>query len=125
LCLNVIIRDREREHRMLAEEARLLAFAGAPDDAEWLDEGQVIGLLDASPDANVASEQAHRFLEKVLDGFDHLRSRLEDEARNRAAALLEAHRRVREGARMTGVHYEVEPRFPVDILGVYVYLPVA
>jgi superfamily II DNA or RNA helicase len=123
LRLDIIVRGREQGRRVLAEEARLVAFAGPPDAAEWLGEDQVLALLSANPDANVAPEQARQFLEVVLGGIDHLRSHLEDEARGRAVALLETLRRVREGARMTGVHYEVEPRLPVDILGVYVYLP--
>jgi hypothetical protein len=31
--------------------------------------------------------------------------------------------RVREGARLKGVRYEVDPQPPVDVLGAYVLLP--
>lgn len=48
------------------------------------------------------------------------------EAARLADELLDAHRRVREaaGAR-SGVRYEVSPLLPADLLGVFVYLPVA
>ena len=32
---------------------------------------------------------------------------------------------MREGARLKGVSYAVEPQLPVDVLGVYVFLPAA
>jgi hypothetical protein len=44
-------------------------------------------------------------------------------ARDRAAALLDAHERVRGAARGQGVTYTVEPPSPPDLLGVYVFLP--
>ena len=42
----------------------------------------------------------------------------------RAGAVLDAHRRVRASAKAQG-SYEVRPQLPVDVLGLYVYLPVA
>jgi hypothetical protein len=32
---------------------------------------------------------------------------------------------VRQAAHMRGVSYRVEPQLPPDVLGIYVYLPVA
>jgi hypothetical protein len=40
-----------------------------------------------------------------------------------SAARLEAHRRVRSAAWMTGVRYRVEAQLPADVSMVYVYLP--
>ncbi len=37
---------------------------------------------------------------------------------------LGAHRRVHAAAGIKGVSYRVEARLPVDVLGIYVYLPV-
>ncbi|HEY8341256.1 MAG TPA: helicase-related protein, partial [Egibacteraceae bacterium] len=100
LRFDLVTRREGGERRLLAEEARLLAFAGSPAAAEWLPGEAAERLLDATPDANVAPEQARHFLSRVIDGFDQLRPRLEEEARARAEALLEAYRRVREGARV-------------------------
>jgi hypothetical protein len=47
---------------------------------------------------------------------------LEQLAKERAQALLEDHRRVREAARDVG-QYSVNPCLPVDVIGVYVLLP--
>ena len=41
----------------------------------------------------------------------------------RGEDLLNAHRRVRAAAQIRGVRYRVEPQLPVDVLGVYMYLP--
>ena len=41
-----------------------------------------------------------------------------------AGAAGGAYTRVREAGRVTGVRYRVEPHLPVDVLGIYVLLPV-
>jgi hypothetical protein len=41
----------------------------------------------------------------------------------RADELLAAHERVRDAARQKGVRYKVAPQQPVDVLGIYIYLP--
>jgi hypothetical protein len=116
----ITTRDGE-EHRQVAEDAGLLAFTGAPEAAEWLDGEAAAALLDATPAGNVSPEQARDLVQRVLDA--ELTPRLEQAARERAAELLGAHRRVREGARITRVSYTVEPQLPADILGIYVLLP--
>jgi hypothetical protein len=60
----------------------------------------------------------------VVDGFAALRPALEQAAQDRAAALLESHLRVREASRAGGRRPLVEPFLPVDLLGIYVFLPV-
>lgn len=111
------------ESALLAEDAQVLAFAGAPQNAEWLDAAAAAGLPDAEPEANVGPEQAAEFVRKVVEGCDLLRPHLEQVAAARGAELLEAHRRVRQAARQKGVRQRVEPVLPPDVLGVYVYLP--
>jgi hypothetical protein len=44
-------------------------------------------------------------------------------AHENAARILAAHERVREATKARGVRNRVEPKLPVDVLGVYVYLP--
>jgi hypothetical protein len=114
----------EDENPLLAEECLTLAFAGAPEQAEWLDDAAVIeALLAATPDGNIAPEQATNFVRRVIEGFEHLRPTLDQVVVERGEALLEAHRRVRSAARMTGLRYRVEAQVPGDVLGIYVYLP--
>jgi hypothetical protein len=123
LRYDMVTRQRDAERSQLAEECRLLAFAGPPDAPEWLDETATEALLRAEPGANIYPEQAAGFVRSVVEAFDRLRPRLEEEAQQRARALLDAHRRVREGAGLRGVSYRVTPQLPVDMLGIYVYLP--
>jgi superfamily II DNA or RNA helicase len=112
------------EMPLLAEDCLTVAFAGAPEQAEWLDDPAAIeALLTATPNGNIAPEQATNFVRRVIEGFDHLRPRLDQVVVERGAALLEAHQRVRSAAKVTGVRYRVEAQVPGDVLGVFVYLP--
>lgn len=122
---DVITRRGNDERRMLAEECRLVAFAGAPEEAEWLADDAAEALLAAEPDDNVPPEQARGFVRRVIDGYELLAPQLAEFAAARAEQLRDSHLRVREGARLTGVQYAVEPQLPPDVLGVYVFLPVA
>jgi len=119
-----LVTSRADEKRsQLAEECRLLAFAGAPEEAHWLEGSATEALLQAEPHANIAPEQAAGFIRKVVEGIDHLLPLIQEEARKRAGTLLEAHRRVRVGARTPGLAYAVEAHPSPDVLGIYVYLP--
>jgi hypothetical protein len=112
------------ETNQLAEEMGLVAFAGAPDAARWLDPDAAEAVLDARPSGNIAADRARGFVATAVEGLSALRSQLERDAARRAEALLDAHRRVRQAARERGLSYRVTARLPVDVLGVYVYLPV-
>jgi hypothetical protein len=120
---HLLTRRGEKEHPLLAEDCQVLAFRGAPDKAEWLgaDEGEA--LLQAPAEGNVSPDRARDFLQRVLDGFKHLRPHLDEAAHRRGQELLDAHRRVRQATQMKGMTYRVEPNLPADVLGVYVYLP--
>lgn len=110
---------------LLAEESRLFAFRGSPQQAEWLDDEQEIAkLLDARSQANTPQAQIQHFLRQVIDAYPtYLAPRLEDLVRGRAEALREAHRRVRRSASVIVRGVNVEPQLPPDVLGMYVYLP--
>jgi hypothetical protein len=108
---------------LLAEDCQVLAFAGSPQNPEWLDRETAERLLHASPDANIHPEQASDFIRKVVEGFDFLRPQLESVALQRGQELLDAHQRVRRASKIRNVRYRVEPQLPPDVLGIYVYLP--
>jgi hypothetical protein len=120
---HILTKRGETEQALLAEDCQLLAFAGPPQNAQWLDGPVAEELLLAQPNANVHAEQARDFLQKVLDGFEMLRPHLNEVAVRRGEELLEQHRRVRTAARLQGVSQRVEPQLPPDVLGVYVYVP--
>jgi superfamily II DNA or RNA helicase len=125
LRFHIVTRQGDQERPLLAEDSQVLAFAGSPQNAEWLSPAQAEALMDAAPEANVAPDQATHFLQRVLDGFDALRPHLERSARDRGEELLDAHRRVRTASRAKGVSHRVEPQLPPDVLGIYTYLPKA
>jgi hypothetical protein len=120
--MHLIVNRDGRDYPLLAEDADLLAFEGAPDQARWLNREQAEKLLLAAPTGNVVPEQIRDFLQLVLDGMPHLATRLEDACDERAEALLQAHRRVRLAAKAKGT-LRVEAQRPPDVLGIYVLLP--
>lgn len=114
-----------QETPLLAEDCLSVAFAGAPENPEWLENGVAEELLDVRPDGNIGADQAKVFIGKVIAGFEGLRPRLKEVAIRRGEELLDAHRRVRSASKQTGVTYRVEPHLPPDVMGIYVYLPSA
>ena len=120
---HIVTKHAEGQQPLLAEDSEVLAFSGSPQNAEWLPAEVAESLLRAEPDANVSPDQARHFLQLLVDGFDAVRPRLEETAHERAAQLLEAHRRVRVASRAKGISHHVEPQLPPDVLGVYIYLP--
>lgn len=126
LRYHIVTQRSTEEHALLAEDCQLLAFAGSPQNAEWLSDSQAIeALLAAASEANVYPEQASEFLRKVLDQFATLQPHLNQVAQEHGEELLNAHRRVRSAAQLRGVRYRVEPQLPLDVLGIYIYLPTA
>jgi len=121
---HIITKKGDEEKPLLAEDCQLLAFAGSPEGAQWLENGVAESLLQAEPEANVSPDQATHFIQRVIDDFDGLRPHLDDVARQRGEKLLQTHRRVRTEAGMKGVTYRVDPKLPPDVLGIYIYLPI-
>jgi superfamily II DNA or RNA helicase len=120
---HIIQTQNNVERPLLAEDCRLLAFSGSPQSAVWLEENEAEKLLLAQPDGNIAADQAAEFVGRVIDGFELLRSHLDQAAMQRGEELLEAHQRVRLATRTRNVRYRVEPQLPPDILGIYIFLP--
>ena len=117
--------SRAGDRQLVAEDARLLAFEGAPAQAVWLDEAAALALVGAAATENTAPEFAEANVERILGGIGDLAAHLNAHGGQRAAQLRESHRRVRGASeqRLRGLRVEVQK--PADILGVYVYLPVA
>jgi hypothetical protein len=125
--VNLVADGRRGEQPMLAEEAALMAFTGALDDPVWLDDQSTEALLSATPSGNVNPDVARDFVVEVLAAEGRWRPHLDAEASARAEAVAEAHARVREadqrrGAR-TAPRLRVAPQLPVDVVGVYLFLP--
>jgi len=105
-----------RNHPLTAALAECLLDAA-------LDETEALRLLEeARPMANVAPAERERWLGEAVSWVEGLTPDLERIARERAEWLWEAHRRVRRITRQGRL--TVEPQLPVDLMGVYVLVPV-
>jgi superfamily II DNA or RNA helicase len=120
---HIVAKREEEEIPLLAEDCRLMAFAGTPQKPEWLDEENVESLLTLRPGGNIQPEQARDFASRVTEDFAAITPYLEKEAYRRGDDLLNAHRRVRRAARLRNVQHTVVPQLPADVLGIYIYLP--
>jgi superfamily II DNA or RNA helicase len=109
---------------LVSEQARLFAYTGTPPGIDLLDESAIDALVDTTPDANVAPDQAAALIERTLAHLDDLATHLTSEGDELAIELLEAHRRVRAGADAPRRGLRVTAQHPGDILGVYLYVPI-
>jgi hypothetical protein len=123
LRFHLLTRRASEETALLVEDWRLAAFWGAPASPEWLSDEQAESLFLLRPDANVPIDQARTHLSKILPDLVALESPLVEIAGERGTEILEAHRRVRRATRATGITQKIEAQLPVDLLGVYLYLP--
>ena len=119
----LVVEREGAERDLLAEDCLLYGFTGAADAPSWLAEDEALRLLDAAPSGNVAPDLASHHLSRVLDHGPTLIDLLAAKAEERGRELLDAHQRVRRAARDRGVRHRVEHKLPVDVLGLYVYLP--
>jgi superfamily II DNA or RNA helicase len=108
---------------LIAEDARLLGFAGAPARAAWLDDDAAVALLRAEAAASTDTEFAYSAIARILDGIAAITPHVNERAGEFAAELRDAHRRVRGAVSQAVRGLTVTPAGDADILGVYVYLP--
>lgn len=120
---HIVTRIGDEEHPLLAEDSQIVAFTGAPQNAEWLPKETAESLLLSEPDANVPPDQARGFLQKVIDGMPAILPRLTEFAKERGVNLLDAHSRVRQASRSKGMRHRVEAQEMPDVLGIFIYLP--
>lgn len=111
------------DYPMLAEDCAVLAFTGSPSNPTWLESGDRDLLLAAKPSDNVLPGEATEFLRDVVASASTWIDQLSNDAQRRADELLAAHERVRDAAKQKGVRFKVTAQEPVDVLGIYVYLP--
>jgi superfamily II DNA or RNA helicase len=116
---------RTGAREMLAEESLLLGWQWDDDDSlRLLGDEEVQRLLDAGPTAIITDAHRERTIRRALADEPHWRPLIDERARARAEDVREAHRRVRDVAELTGAgRLRADPMLPVDILGLFVYLP--
>jgi superfamily II DNA or RNA helicase len=107
---------------ILCEEIFPLACTGPADAPQWLAPEDGERLLAARPERNLIPTAIDQQLDLLLSAIPKLQAALGPVAKERAAAQLAAHERVREASRTRG-RVSIQPVLPVDILGAYVLLP--
>jgi hypothetical protein len=117
--------SRNGEKQVVAEDARLLAFEGAPGKAVWLPPERAAALLDAQATENTAPASGERTVIRILGQLDDVRPYLESYGDDLAAELDASHRRVRAASGEIVRGLSVTAQKPADVLGAYVYLPAA
>ncbi|MCM2580542.1 DEAD/DEAH box helicase [Streptomyces meridianus] len=115
--------SRSGERQLVAEDARLLAFRGAPKNAEWLTQEQAAALLDATATENTDPYFGERTMTRILDQLHLTAAHVEAYGDELAAELDASHRRVRRASDEIVRGLKVTAQRPADVLGAYVYLP--
>jgi superfamily II DNA or RNA helicase len=115
--------SRGGTREQVAEDARLLAFTGAPSSAQWLPTEAARDLLALKPDENTDPAFAQRTMERLLDALPEVTEHLDEYGVQLAEELDDSHRRVREASQEIRRGLKVVVQKPADILGAYVYLP--
>lgn len=110
---------------LVAEDCDIVGFRGSPARATWVSQDEAMSLLAARAVANLPADQAGAQVHSVLAGLPELTAHLDAAADAKAAELAESHLRVRQGSGDLIRNLKVRAEHPVDVLGLYVYLPVA
>ena len=111
-----------RTRLMLCEETVAVCASGAQPMTE-LTLHQARETLGATASRNMPPVIRDRHIQQALGNLPAWQPELEALAKARAQALLADHRRVREAADARG-SYQVTASLPVDVMGVYVLVPV-
>ena len=117
--------SRSGERQLVAEDARLLAFRGAPKNAVWLPDEDALALLDARATLNTDPHFGERTMTRILEQLPEVQGHLEAHGEQLAADLDASHRRVRDAIGEIVRGLRVRAQRPADVLGAYVYLPAA
>jgi hypothetical protein len=112
-------------HSLLAEEAVLVGFDA---DGRRLQKDDIPTLIEAAPEGDLPDFVKRRQPVSCAYALSELKQILDSVARERAAALAADHARVRGAAETRqariAASVKVEPVLPVDVIGLYVLLPV-
>jgi superfamily II DNA or RNA helicase len=110
---------------LVAEDLITVGFTGVPTKPEWMSTEATEALLAATAAGNIDPAVARDHLTHVLGATAALMPALVEIGNTRGAQLLDAHRRVRKVSKSRTKIRGVELLPPIDLLGAYVYLPVA
>lgn len=126
LRFKLIVHSRP-EKLLLVEEAGALAFAGT-QFTSYVSGDEAFKLLESPASGNLAPAARDRFLTQARERVQsalHEDGPISAYSRERAAALLQDHGRVRSALSQTGgvPRVTVEPVLPADVVGLFVLIP--
>lgn len=110
--------------QLLAEECLAIAAEGGTTP-KLLAEEDALSLFSLEPGRNMPDGQKSHLLRQALASLPAMKDAFERIAQDQAARLLADHRRVREASDLKGLRYDVVPALPVDVIGMYVLMPMA
>jgi len=110
---------------LLSEEVVVGGCAGIHGGApRWIaDAGALRLLAEARPDANVPAAEKRDLVAAAIAAWPVVERALEPRITERAGALAEAHRRVRQAVKLATRGLAVRPQLPADLLGLLVLQP--
>lgn len=101
-CLSVAIKRIDSEDLFLKESSQIMSYEAV---------------------RNMEPEEQSYYIQQSLDQLPRYQKAFERLAQERSNELLKDHTRVREASQIRGTRYQVKPCLPVDIIGVYVFVP--
>lgn len=110
------------QSRLLLCEETLTVGLETGGESSPLEDAAARALMTAEPARNMPPPLRDQHIQRALDQLPAQQAMLEALARERAQALLDDHRRVREAGQGRG-EYRVTPSLPVDVMGLYVLVP--
>ena len=127
LRAQITVKREDVTRYLLAEDCVAAAMTGGQpvSSAELTVGDAALQLLGARPTRNMAPEHRGRLIQGAIDGLSALAPTFNELAERRAEEVLADHKRVRAAADARGWRYDVRAAIPVDVIGVYVLLPVA
>lgn len=122
-----VIAEHLNKQEIVAEEMWLWGYRGALANGRFIEKAEAMQLLlSARPTGNLELPEQKYWLETEMEWINNeqkFRTQTDPIALERARHLVEAHTRFRKLVK--GSQYEVvEPVLPMDVLGVYILLPV-
>ncbi|MDE2731222.1 MAG: helicase-related protein [Bacteroidota bacterium] len=110
--------------QLLAEECLTMVHESGNKSAQVLSALEVQEFMRITPSRNMHSGQKSLHIRQALDWYRNNGQILKRIAQGRGQELLQDHRRVRTASGIKGITYEVEPAFPMDVIGIAVLVPV-
>ena len=117
-------RRRYRHVKSLLAEECVCVEARAGSKCQVLSVEDALQRFKWKPSTNMPEGRKTQVLRKAIAELPELTPEFERIARERAQAVQDDHRRIRQATTATGLQYTVIPSLPVDVVGVHVFLPV-